>query len=46
MARDGTYKNGMVMVISVFSVFWTHVQLNAFVDVIEMMTELIQQFYF
>ena len=46
MARDGTYKNGMVMVISVFSVLWTHVQLNAFVDVIEIMAELIQQFYF
>ena len=46
MARDGRYKNGLVMVISVFSVLWTHVQLNAFVDVIEIMAELIQQFYF
>ena len=39
MARDGTDKNGMVMVISVFSVLWTHVQLNALVDVIETMAE-------
>ena len=39
MARDGTDKNCMVMVISVFSVLWTHVQLNALVDVIETMTE-------
>ena len=39
MARDGTDKNCMVMVISVFSVLWTHVQLNALVDVIETMAE-------
>ena len=39
MARDGTDKNCMLMVISVFSVHWTHVQLNALVDVIETMAE-------